>query len=465
MPIALALCLGACASRVWNEALAPSAPGSPYTYKTTAPRNDDKTFVVLALSGGGMRSAAFAYGVLKKLRATAVRIDGRDRRLIDEVDVITAVSGGSYPAAYFGLFGDRLFDDFEERFLRRNVEGELIGTLANPLHLAALATPDFNRGDLAAQWLAANLFEHKTFADMSRDGRPYVIINATDLNNGTPFSFTQKYFDFLCSDIRGYPVANAVVASSAVPVVFGPISLRNYPDCPQRHRGWVEAALRTGDTTDRRYGIARAIARYADDSRMPVLRLVDGGVTDNLGVRASVLSPVAHDGDVADLAGAFGPQRLRTIRRVLVIVANAQTYPEYDWSRAAREPGAIDTLTSSFDAALGILNTETVSLARAGFLDWESRVNARRGPHAGKVKVYFAVLTFNAIKDAARRALLDSIPTSLALDRRQIDTAIAAGADLLDQSREYRAFLASLHDGEPRAGMAAARSRDEVAGE
>ena len=47
-------------------------------------------------------------------------------RLLDEVDTISGVSGGSFPAAYFGLYGDRIFEDFEERFLYRNVQGALL---------------------------------------------------------------------------------------------------------------------------------------------------------------------------------------------------------------------------------------------------------------------------------------------------------------------------------------------------
>jgi NTE family protein len=436
----MAVGLTACSSRIWNEEIGRPGSATPYALGSRVTRSDD-TFVVLAFSGGGTRAAAFAYGVLRKLASTTVVVDGRRRRLLDDVDVITSVSGGSYTAAYFGLFGDRIFDDFESRFLRRDVQGALLGLLVNPVNLAALSAPDFNRGDLAAKWLDDNIFEHKTFADMSRRARPYVIINASDLNNGASFSFTQKYFDFLCSDLNRYPVANAVMASSSVPVVFGPIALRNFDDCAQRRKTWVDQALDSGKLLDRRYAVARALKRYDDSGRMPIVRLVDGGVTDNLGVRASVLSPVAHDGNVADLAGAFTPGQSRRVRHVLVIVANAQTYRDYDWSRAAREPGITDTLTSSFDAALGILNSETIGLARQGFLDWEKRVNGRRGAGEGRVKVHFSVLTFGAIKDDDKRRRFDDIPTTLALDDGAVDDLIALAGELLGQSPEFRAFV------------------------
>ncbi len=43
-------------------------------------------------------------------------------RLLDEVDYITSVSGGSFTAAYYGLYGDGIFEDFEEAFLVRDIE-------------------------------------------------------------------------------------------------------------------------------------------------------------------------------------------------------------------------------------------------------------------------------------------------------------------------------------------------------
>ncbi len=57
---------------------------------------------------------------------------GARQSLLHEVDVISSVSGGSFTSAYYGLRGDRIFDEFEERFLRKNVEGALLGRVFNP---------------------------------------------------------------------------------------------------------------------------------------------------------------------------------------------------------------------------------------------------------------------------------------------------------------------------------------------
>ena len=80
----------------------------------------ETTLFFAAFSGGGTRAAAFSYGALEKLAATRVTADdGAEVRLLDEVDGITSVSGGSFTAAYFGLFGDRIFEDFESNLLQK----------------------------------------------------------------------------------------------------------------------------------------------------------------------------------------------------------------------------------------------------------------------------------------------------------------------------------------------------------
>ena len=55
--------------------------------------------LLLAFSGGGTRAAALAYAVLQELRDTEITRAGERVRLLDEVDIISSVSGGSFTAA------------------------------------------------------------------------------------------------------------------------------------------------------------------------------------------------------------------------------------------------------------------------------------------------------------------------------------------------------------------------------
>lgn len=61
--------------------------------------------LMLAFSGGGTRAAALSYGILKELARTPVSLWEAQPRILDEVDIISSVSGGSFAAAYYAHWG------------------------------------------------------------------------------------------------------------------------------------------------------------------------------------------------------------------------------------------------------------------------------------------------------------------------------------------------------------------------
>ena len=179
-----------------NAPLEKFTPGYGYIVHNMGPEgNSEEILLILSFSGGGTRAAAFSYGVLEELRATEVTFDGKKRRLLDEVDMISGVSGGSFTAAYFGLFGDRIFEDYESRFLKKNVEGDIkFDIFLNPVNWFRLSSPLFDRSDLAAEYYDKNVFDGKTFGDMLKRKGPMVLINATDMSLGMRFTFHPVHF-------------------------------------------------------------------------------------------------------------------------------------------------------------------------------------------------------------------------------------------------------------------------------
>ena len=107
--------LAGCASRPVNPPITQVDPNGGYTFQTRQKHfKSQDTLVVLAFSGGGTRAAAFSYGVLEFLKRTeVVAPNGAKLRLLDAVDMITGVSGGSFTALAYGLYGDKLFADYE----------------------------------------------------------------------------------------------------------------------------------------------------------------------------------------------------------------------------------------------------------------------------------------------------------------------------------------------------------------
>jgi len=152
--LALCLVLEACSSYILNQPLQSYDTKSGYRFPEPGhakQANSDSLYVCLAFSGGGTRAAAFTYGVLEKLRDTQIEWKGKKSRLLDEVDCISGISGGSFTAAYYGLFGDRIFKDYRPGFLYRDIQGELLHSALNPLNWPRLASPTFNRIDLATE--------------------------------------------------------------------------------------------------------------------------------------------------------------------------------------------------------------------------------------------------------------------------------------------------------------------------
>jgi NTE family protein len=176
----------------------------------TRPGQSDDLLVVLAISGGGTRAAALGYGVLEELRRTEVMVNGVKHRLIDEVDVISAVSGGTLPATYYALRGEKTFEEFEEKVLSRNLERELALRIFTPKNWFRLPSGTFGKSDLFAELYDETVFNHATFGDLMRANGPFVIINGTDVTTGARFSFTQTYFDAICGDLSRVTLGRAI---------------------------------------------------------------------------------------------------------------------------------------------------------------------------------------------------------------------------------------------------------------
>ena len=444
----LVLLLHGCALSTVNQPLGRWTPSvdQPWLEAAAQDRSPDLA-VILAFSGGGTRAAALSYGVLQELAATDVMIDGRKRRLLDEVDVVSGVSGGSFPAAYYGLHGDRIFEDFEPLFLRKDGEGALIARLFWPPNWVRLASQTFGRSDLAARYYDSELFHGATFRDLARPGAPIVVLNATDLATGSRFGFTQQYFDLLCSDLASYPVSHACAASSAVPFVLSPITLKSYdPACGYEAPDWLEAALQDSDDPRRRVE-ALNLRSYLNPERRRYAHLVDGGIADNLGLRA-VIDTVTVHGDPERAFQLIGHPHPRAIVFILV---NAATRPQAQFDLAAATPTLAELLNEVTSAQLENYDFDTIELLRSALGGWSKALSEPGRP----VEFAFVDVSFDAVADEHERHFLNEIGTSFSLDDDQVDHLIATGRSVLRSSSDFRKAVRILSSPTDTAGTTA----------
>jgi len=424
--------------RVVNEPLATTGERSgSYSIKEYV-RNHDygDVGISLAFSGGGTRAAALAYGVLKELRDTVVVVNGRHRSLLQEVDWISSVSGGSFTSAYYGLHGDRIFDDFESAFLRHNVQSSLIYRLLNPLEWFRST----GRTEMAIQFYDRNIFHGATFADMRRvDDAPLILINASDLGYGVRFSFIQEYFDLLCSDVSTFPVARAVAASSAVPVLFNPVVVRNYADCKQEEPEWLRKAMVRAEQDPQLEGVARGLATYYDSEKRQYAHFVDGGITDNLGLRASYeVFEVS-----GDIKGFYARHRGRPLPSHFAFISvDAATDPEPEMDTSNKQPSIAETVSAMSDIQLHRYNTATLALMKNTVARWAETLSTPDHP----IAPHFAYISFSDLPPS-EQPYFNEIPTSFSLSDEQVDRLISAGRELLRNNPDFQRLLRQLEAG------------------
>lgn len=210
----------------------------------------------LALSGGGYRAAAYHIGTLRALNRLGI---------LDNIDVISSVSGGSITSAYYALNKDD-YATFEKSFIKKLQKGVLWSAFVNLLLVVILISTSIW---LAGWWIVLidllllicfwykilplsfwieklynrYLFHGTTLSDLPV--KPLIAINSTDVTTGTLFTFSQikmagykyegKHKKITFNHVE-FPIAKAVMASSCVPFAFSPIRI-NEKYCNEHFSG------------------------------------------------------------------------------------------------------------------------------------------------------------------------------------------------------------------------------------
>ena len=409
----------------------------------------EDTMVALSFSGGGMRAAAFSFGVLKGLDTIP---DQQGRTLLDDVMFISSVSGGSLTAVYYGLHGKEALSNFREQALLRDGEAALRLSLFNPVNLIRLTAGGMNDLDNLQQWLDHEIFHGATFADLARRSPPEIWINASDMYHRVAFPFSAGAFDTLCSDLYSLPVSVAVAASMAVPGYFAPVVLEKFPDaCAAPLPGGVDGAPRNPQSPM----VLRALARTARDLRDArsgkYLKLLDGSLTDNFGLASILQSRLALGTPYGPLSEADAVR----LRRMLYVVVDANRPPAGDWNQVVEGPTAADSLRAVMDTTID-MNTHVVfdafvTMMRAWqdeLAKWRCSLSPAQVAQFGQdertwkcdnVEIVVVRVAFDDLDpDKARR--LTGIPTSLVLPVETVDELIAAGSEVVIGNLQVQKF-------------------------
>jgi NTE family protein len=440
--LALALgCVGCSSVQPWiNEPL----KAGPRQDTIALAQRDSSALFAVTLSGGGARAAAFGYGVLQELRATPCCWNDKGSNVLDAVDLISGVSGGSIVATYYAAFGAAGLDGFEPDFLRQDFQDSLLSQMLKPGNLFDLTSPWFGRSQLLERRLAG-LFRGMTFADIGRRPRhPQLVVTATDMSLGSGFDFTTEQFDLICSDLGSVPLSFAVTASSAVPLVLSPLTLRNYRnDCPAGLADGSAAGDARGDYRTRMF---RAEKRsYLDADARPYVHLVDGGLADNLGVRR-LLDRALSGG----MGAAFGEVKITpgSVRRLVIVTVNAERDPARRIDESDRVPNTAEVVDALLFGTGNRATVETQALLEDVARRWREELRSGRpdrlASFAPDAEIFLIPVNLRDAPHSDERKFLLQVPTAFSIGDAEVTRLIAAGRDVLRASKEFQALRRSL---------------------
>ena len=408
--------------------------------KTMQQALEKENLVIVTFSGGGSRAVSLGYGVLEQFQQATVRPTERGDTLLQNIDVVYGVSGGSVLAAYLALEGQETIPKFKEFFLKKDFQKKVINEVFSLSNVPRLTSPQFGRSDLLQEQLNLALYHGKTFADLAQKRKgPFAVINATDMTAGQKVSFTQDFFDWLCVDLNDIEIARAVAASSAVPLIFSPITLNN-------HAGFCHAESKKAFLMQTQPGnhlllnnfnaMQKRLARYQDSVEQPYLHLVDGGLTDNLGL-ASLLDM----SNLLNVRKLYAELRKSALRHVVVVSVNAQNERTSHIDKSADVPGVREVVDTVINVPIDKATESTVQYSQKFANQWNAYAKRQR---EAKIKVYFVNVSLKDLPEGQLKKDVLNIGTSFYLPESDVDKLREAAKILLMQSKEYHAALKAL---------------------
>ncbi len=431
--------------------------------------HEERPLILVAVSGGGSRAAALGWVILKEVAKFRYPASSPSRSLIDDIAVVSSVSGGSVIAAYFALYGPEGLERFAPDFLEPDNMRTLGLDAVTPITWFQLAVTGSSRIDIVEELFDDQLFKKKTFFDLNQPGKPYLILNATDMASGEVFAFTPKRFDDICSDLDKEPISAGVAASSAVPIVLSPVAFQNFSvtHCQGRPTPqWITTRL------DGRFAPylnleTFKLARYANDLRrgpnafrkIDYLYFLDGGLADNLaihGLLETISSPYAAPIIAGPSSGLTESNTILDalnagrIKKLAVIVINARADAATGISQSASRPGIVEMIESVTSIPLSSTTASVNSQMDVLLAELKAAAGGGAGnPQFPGIKIYGVQVDFDQLRnsDPRQRELhvkANAIPTAWTITKENREVIEEAGTILLHQHPCFQRLLLDM---------------------
>jgi NTE family protein len=199
-------------------------------------------------------------------------------------------------------------------------------------------------------------------------------------------------------------------------------------------------ALAKPDFTSRAYRTASQLQTYRNWNDKPFIHLVDGVVSDNLGLRSYLEFFTVYD----DIVQALKTRGLEHVRRVAFIIVNAETkHSTRHWSLLEEDPGLTDVGDVALTAMINNYTFESMALLRRMVKEWSERSPAA-GPGGEPLEYYVIEVTFNALPDASERQGFLDLHTSFDLPEADVNRLREVGKRILHGSPDFQRLVRDL---------------------
>jgi NTE family protein len=218
----------------------------------------------------------------------------------------------------------------------------------------------------------------------------------------------------------------------------------------------MKKALEDPSGSRRRTQQAQISYSYLDSKKRPYIHLVDGGPSDNLGLRGAIdrLNPMG------DIWPSLQYMQWENTRKVVFILVNAQKETDTGSDQLERTLTSGQVLKYITNIPITRFNFETIELFRESIRRWveeirsercrarksEEPIEAAAGPSdpCADIEFYLVEVDFDALPDKGERAYYKDLPTSFHLSFEAVDLLRAAGRRVLIHSPEFQRFLRDL---------------------
>jgi NTE family protein len=214
------------------------------------------------------------------------------------------------------------------------------------------------------------------------------------------------------------------------------VVLENFSGCPDfvaERRPLIEKRIQEDAELRALYD---GVETYSDKEIRKYIHFVDGGITDNMGLR-SMSDVIQFGGGIETYLQRKGEGPPDVI---VLISVNASTSPQTEMDSTTKQPSIVKSIGAMSSVQLHRYNVATVEFIKAELETWAKELSTPEH----QVTAYFIEVSFENIRQPELRLFLNKVPTSFKLTDEQVDKLTSSARELLKDDPVFQKLLSDF---------------------